>query len=77
MNYAHLIEQLQVLPVDKQAVVLDFVDYLASRFANTPGKSVGDWSTTDFSGFSLTQAMRDMEDEPELYSSADLKESWR
>lgn len=31
MNYAELIEKLQKLPVDKQATVHDFVDFLVER----------------------------------------------
>lgn len=33
MNYAQLIEKLQVLPIEKQTEVFDFVEYLAERFA--------------------------------------------
>ena len=76
MNLASLIEKLQGLPEDKQVEVVDFVDYLADRFARTAQPLSEDGSETEFSRFSLEQAMRGMEDEPDLHTPADLKERW-
>ncbi|HEX6293203.1 MAG TPA: DUF2281 domain-containing protein [Herpetosiphonaceae bacterium] len=63
-------ESVQRLPTTLQAEVLDFVEYLlvkAEREALRQEELV--WS-----GFSLTAAMRDIEDdETSLYTLADLK----
>ena len=60
-----IIKEIQDLPESKKAEVLDFVEYLKTR---TEDK---DWSI-----FSLSSAMRDMEDEGSPYSLGDLKESF-
>ncbi len=57
---------LQTLPAAAQAEVLDFVEFLKSKTA--PAEDA------DWSAFSLTQAMRGLETEPDLYSETDLKE---
>ncbi len=77
LNVAQLIEKIQVLPIDKQAEVFDFVDYLATRFARPTARDPVEWTDQDFSRLSMAQAMRGMEQEPNLYSDADLKEHWR
>lgn len=77
MNYASLIDKLQVLPEGKQLEVFDFVEYLADRFAKpSPGSQV-EWSERDFTALSMAQAMRGMEDEPVLYTEADITERWQ
>ena len=38
----------QVLPEDKQAEVLDFVEYLAERFRVPAEAEVDDWSERDY-----------------------------
>jgi len=77
MNYAVLIEKLQRLPADKQAEVLDYVDYLSHRFSQQGRADLTEWSECDFSDVSMAQAMRGLEDEPVLYTEADLKERWQ
>lgn len=80
MGYAELIEKLQALPEDKRAEVFDFVEFLASRFAVPDAgekRDVTDWHDAEFGAFSLGQALRDMEDDPAVYSRDDLRESWR
>lgn len=78
MNYAQLIEKLRSLPSDKQVEVFDFVEFLIARFGDgSKIKQNHDWTDADFSFFSLGQALRGMEDEPEIYSQDDLKERWR
>lgn len=74
MNVAEVIEKLKSLPEDKQAEVIDYVEFLAERFG--PRRSVGDWTDQQFGDLSLTEAMRGMEDEPALYGEDDLKEHW-
>ncbi|QFY89513.1 DUF2281 domain-containing protein [Magnetovirga frankeli] len=76
MNIAVLVEKLQGLPAEKQVEVFDFVDYLASRFTPSAALTQTDWPEGDFSTLSLSQAMRGMEEEAELYSLADIKEPW-
>lgn len=58
--------EVQSLPESIQQEVLDFVEFLKTRRAHAEDEA---WST-----FSLTQAMRGLEDEPDLYSVADLNE---
>jgi hypothetical protein len=59
-----IIKQIHELPESKQSEVLDFVEYLRTK---TDEK---DWSV-----FTLSSAMRGMEDEESLYTLDDLKES--
>jgi len=56
----------QKLPPSYQEELLDYVQYLLVK-AEQQEKQ--DWAS-----FSLASAMRDMEDEPDLYSLSDLKE---
>ena len=58
--------EVQALPEAIQQEVLDFVEFLKARRSHAEDEA---WST-----FSLTQAMRGLEDEPDLYSAADLTE---
>jgi hypothetical protein len=58
--------ELHGLPELAQFEVLDFVEFLRSKSA-TP-------EDIDWSAFSLTNAMRGIEDEPIIYSEQDLKE---
>lgn len=58
--------EVQALPEAIQQEVLDFVEFLKARRAHAEDEA---WSA-----FSLTQAMRGMDDEPDLYSTADLNE---
>ncbi len=80
MGYAELIEKLQALPEDKRAEVFDFVEFLASRFASsgaTEKREAGEWDEAGFSTFSFGQALRDMDDDPVVYSRDDLRENWQ
>jgi hypothetical protein len=60
-----IMKEIQDLPESKKAEVLDFVEYLKTKTEDR------DWSI-----FSLSSAMRDMEDESPPYSLDDLKESF-
>ena len=79
MGYAELIEKLQDLLAEKQAEVFDFVEFLAVRFgkAKSTPLALGEWSDAEFSEFAMDQALRDMEDDPVLYTRDDLKEQWQ
>lgn len=85
MNLALLVDKVRNLPQDKQAEVIDFVDFLAARCgAAQPvlgdvGGEIGgvSWSASEFEDFSLSQAMRGLEDEPDRYDESDLTERWR
>jgi len=75
MGYAELIQQrLQTLPLDKQAEVYDFVEFIASR--NQKAAAV-DWTHEEFSRLSMAQALRGLENDPVDYALADVKERWR
>ena len=60
-----LIKEIQDLPDSKKTEVLDFVEYLKTKAEDQ------DWSI-----FSLSTAIRDMEDENSPYSLGDVKESF-
>jgi hypothetical protein len=77
MNFTVLIEKVQRLPADKQAEVLDFVEFLSGRCGPGQTAATAEWMEQEFAEFSLAQAMRGLEDEPTLYGEADIKESWR
>ncbi len=79
MNLVSFVEKVQRLPQDKQAEVFDFVDYLADRFttSSTPASPSPTWTEEEFSQSALSQALRGMEDEPDLYAQSDLKERWK
>lgn len=55
----------QKLPHEFQEEVLDFVQYLLMKAEQ---QEKADWAS-----FSLSSAMRDMEDEPDLYQLSDLR----
>jgi hypothetical protein len=61
-----LTKDLQNLPDSAQAEVLDFVEFLTTKAQNA--------EHAEWAAFSLTQAARGMEKEPDLYSECDLKE---
>lgn len=63
-----IIQTVKLLPESKQIEILDFVECLRLR---TEKEEEKDW--TDFS---LSSAMRGMEDEKAHYSMGDLKETF-
>jgi hypothetical protein len=65
-----ILERLRALPPSAQREVLDFTEFLAARLGQ-------DRERDDWSEQSLAGALVDMDDEPELYSEADLKERLR
>jgi hypothetical protein len=69
----NIIKHIQNLPESFQAEVLDFVEYLESKI--TKGKKY-EGEETDWSGLSISLAMRDMEEEHSPYSLSDLKERY-
>ncbi|MEO5363090.1 MAG: hypothetical protein H7838_05645 [Magnetococcus sp. DMHC-8] len=80
MSYAELIKKLADLPRDKQEDVLAFVEWLSNRRAGDGGLPPAhhpDWQEADFADLSMVQALRGMEDDPVVYSMADLQERWR
>jgi hypothetical protein len=58
--------EVQALPEAIQREVLDFVEFLKARKVRAEDEA---WSR-----FSLAQAMRGLDNEPYLYSAADLHE---
>jgi len=63
-----IIQQVHNLPEIEKAEVLDFIKYLKAKIEK---KELKDWNN-----FSLSYAMRGMEDEQTPYSLNDLKESF-
>jgi hypothetical protein len=78
MGHFDLIRTLQTLPPDKQAEVVDFVEYLAARFAIPAARQHphGDWDEASFAEFAIAQAATAMGPESVSYSLTDLKERW-
>jgi hypothetical protein len=56
------------LPESKQVEVLDFVEHLKLKTENE--------ESSNWNGFSITSAMRGMENEDSNYSVTDLKETY-
>ena len=61
-----IMRHVEPLPKSVQAEILDFVGYLESKKQE---KTQSNWSS-----FSLSQAMRGMESEDALYKTSDLNE---
>jgi hypothetical protein len=59
MKLVQYFETIQALPLDKQIVVFDFIEFLAARNPVLNER----WTNADFSQMSMSQAMRGMEDE--------------
>jgi len=64
---------VDALPETAQREILDFIQFVESKMKSSLVRE-GDRVWSDFS---LSSAMRGMEDEPSLYTTADLKESFR
>ncbi|MFA7400255.1 MAG: hypothetical protein WCZ98_07230 [Sideroxydans sp.] len=78
MGYAELISRLEALPREKQAEVLQFVEFLSARCATSADQPLAhaEWTDAEFSKLSMSQAMRGMEQETVTYTSEDLRERW-
>ncbi len=63
-----IIEKVKSLPEDKQAEILDFIDFLS--------KKVNEEERKQWSQFSLEEAMRGLETEETLYTVEDIKEKY-
>lgn len=72
-----MIEKLKTLPDEKRTEVFDFVDDLSSRFASHPTPAVSQWTDQEFADMAMQQALRGIDDEPVIYSDADLRERWQ
>ncbi len=79
MGYAELIERLQVLPQDKQAEVFEFVEFLSTRsgLGEKASHAHADWIDSEFASMAMGQALRDIADDPVVYTAADLRECWQ
>jgi hypothetical protein len=62
-----ILAEVEHLSAERQAEVLDFAGYLRNREAAAEDRA---WKE-----FSISSAMRGMEDEPELYTVSDIRES--
>jgi hypothetical protein len=63
-----ILKSVASLPISKQLEVLDFVEYIKIK---TEKEESSNWSS-----FSITSAMRGMENEESNYSVTDLKETY-
>ncbi|HID54575.1 MAG TPA: DUF2281 domain-containing protein [Anaerolineae bacterium] len=69
-------QRVRILPEPLQAEVLDFVEFLLSKKTIKLSDDAQDFDDLEWSNLSLTMAMRDMENEEEPYTIADLKETF-
>lgn len=75
MGYAELIQQrLQTLPLEKQAEVYDFVEFIATRKS---AHDSAEWTDEEFAQLAVAQAMRGIEDDPVTYTASDIMERWQ
>ena len=77
MQLEELIAKVSRLPSFRQQEVMDFVAFLAQRYGDIPDNAQADWAEHQFQTMSMDQAMRGLDDEPDLYSVDDLKEHWQ
>ncbi|MCK7545313.1 DUF2281 domain-containing protein [Marinobacter bryozoorum] len=77
MQLDELVSKVSRLPPSCQQEVLDFVAFLEQRYGHPANDEQLDWSDKQFKDMSVQQAMRGIEDEPDLYTAGDLKERWR
>jgi hypothetical protein len=73
---AQWLGKFQTLPPEKQAEVIDFIEYLASRCPVAPAHGLDEWTEAEFAELSMQSALRGLEDEPDIYTLEDLKERW-
>lgn len=76
MRMEELISRLRRLPEFRQQEVMDFVRFLEQRYGRPEAAGHADWSDENYQAMSIDQAMRGFDDEPDLYSEADLQERW-
>ncbi|PSF12249.1 DUF2281 domain-containing protein [Marinobacter fuscus] len=77
MQLDELLTKIRQLPVMRQREVMDFVLFLGEQCKRDNVGVHSDWSDRDYQAMSVEQAMRGMEDEPELYNEDDLQEPWQ
>ena len=64
-----ILECLQNLPLEFKKSLLEYLNFLEKKHFQSVRKEFSKWSE-----FSLISAMRDMEDEPVIYTEEDLQE---
>ncbi len=67
-----VMDLLPQLPAPQQREVQDFVEFLLQKSA----RKIEPQDEQDWTAFSLSSAMRGMEDEEVLYDETDLQETW-
>lgn len=77
MQLEELIAKVSRLPSLRQQEVMDFVTFLEQRYGNAVDADSNEWTDAQFQMMSLDQAMRGLEDEPDIYAEDDLKERWQ
>ncbi|HCW89823.1 MAG TPA: DUF2281 domain-containing protein [Marinobacter sp.] len=74
MQLDELISMVSRLPPARQQEVIDFAAFLEQRYGDNSKTNQAEWTGKDFKTMSVEQAMRGIEDEPELYSDSDIRE---
>ena len=77
MRMEEPLSRIRRLPTFRQQEVMDFVSFLEQRSGLSAEIGHADWSDETFQAMSIDQAMRGFDDEPALYSEADLQERWQ
>ena len=75
MQIEELISKVSRLPSMQQQEVIDFVAFLEQRYGRQDSAH-DEWTNAQFKAMSIEQAMRGLENEPDIYSDSDLKERW-
>ena len=68
MRLEELISRISRLPAFRQQEVIDFVAFLEQHCRQSPESDHADWSDEAYQAMSIDQAMREFDDEPDLYS---------
>ena len=76
MQLEELMNVVSRLTPARQQEVIDFATFLEQRHGDKNRAPHSDWSESDFKMMSVEQAMRGLEEEPELYSEDDVRERW-
>jgi cytochrome c len=77
MQLDELLIKVRQLPALRQREVMDFVLFLEQQCRASKPNLHSDWSDQAFNEMSVDQAMRGLENEPEIYAESDLKERWQ
>jgi hypothetical protein len=62
---------------DDQSSKIDDFDQMPTQCASLSNVEATDWSDQEFKDFSMQQALRGMDEDPVIYTDADLQKLWQ